>query len=95
VSVEAVSEVAYNSDAMASVRQLRAARVLLGWSQQDVAERAGIALNTLNNIERGVVDPRKSTWDRVVQVFTDAGIEFIPAGSASLTGGEGVRMRQG
>jgi hypothetical protein len=23
------------------------------------------------------VDPKKSTWDKVVKVFTDAGIEFI------------------
>jgi predicted transcriptional regulator len=75
-----------------SIKQLRAARSLLGWSQQDVADRSGVTLNTINSIERATVDPRKSTWDRIVRTYLDAGIVFIDAGSASLDGGEGVRL---
>jgi transcriptional regulator with XRE-family HTH domain len=33
--------------------QSRAARGWLGWSQQDLAERAGIAKNTVYGFERG------------------------------------------
>jgi transcriptional regulator with XRE-family HTH domain len=33
--------------------QCRAARGWLGWSQQDLAERAGIAKNTVYGFERG------------------------------------------
>ncbi len=45
---------------MVKVRQLRAAGVLLGWSQQDVADRPKVALNTINNLETSAVDPKKS-----------------------------------
>jgi predicted transcriptional regulator len=62
---------------MVTTRQLRAARALLGWSQQDGVDRTGIGLNTINDIERGARDPRKSTWDKIVQTFRDAGVEFI------------------
>jgi predicted transcriptional regulator len=79
---------------MVTTRQMRAARALLGWSQQDVVDRTGIGLNTINDIERGVRDPRKSTWDKIVQTFRDAGVEFVGDGQASLTGGEGVRLRK-
>jgi transcriptional regulator with XRE-family HTH domain len=83
----------YPSD-MVTTRQMRAARALLGWSQQDISDRTGLGVNTINDIERGARDPRKSTWDKIVLAFSDAGIEFIGDGQASLTGGEGVRMKE-
>jgi predicted transcriptional regulator len=79
---------------MVTARQLSAARVLLERSQQDAADWAGIALNTLNTIERGTSDPRKSTWDMIVQAFTDPGIASLPPSSASLQRDEGVRLRR-
>jgi transcriptional regulator with XRE-family HTH domain len=50
---------------MISIKQLRAARNLLGWSHQDVADRSGVTLNTINNVERAAVDPRKSSRHRI------------------------------
>jgi transcriptional regulator with XRE-family HTH domain len=50
---------------MIPIKQLRAARNLLGWSHQDVADRSGVTLNTINNVERATVDPRKSSRHRI------------------------------
>lgn len=36
---------------MISARQIRAARALLGWSQQDLADRAIISVNALRRLE--------------------------------------------
>jgi predicted transcriptional regulator len=93
VSVVPITRVQYPAE-MVTTRQLRAARALLGWSQQDVVDRTGIGLNTINDIERGARDPRKSTWDKIVQTLRDAGVEFIGDGQASLAGGEGVRLKK-
>jgi transcriptional regulator with XRE-family HTH domain len=73
---------------MITPRQIRAARALLDWSQQQLADKAIISLNALARLERGVVDPRMSTLDAVERALIRAGIEFIPAGDK----GEGVRL---
>ena len=73
---------------MISARQIRAARALLGWSQQQLADRAIISLNALTRLERGRVDSRVSTVDAVERTLSRAGIEFLPAD----TKGEGVRL---
>ena len=38
---------------MATVEQLRAARALLGWSQTELASRAGLSLPTVKRVEGG------------------------------------------
>ena len=43
-----------------SVEQLRAARGLLGWSQSDLAARAGLSLPTVKRLEGGF-GPRVQT----------------------------------
>jgi len=73
---------------MITARQIRAARALLGWSQQALADRAIISLNALNRLERGEVDPRMSTVMAVHKALTSAGVEFLAAGEK----GEGVRL---
>jgi transcriptional regulator with XRE-family HTH domain len=56
-------------------RQIRAARAMLEVKQRDLAAAAGISLATLNNIERGVADPRSSTLAAIERTLKDAGIE--------------------
>jgi predicted transcriptional regulator len=73
---------------MVTPRQIRAARALLGWSQQQLADAAIISLNALIRLERGQVDSRLSTLAAVTRALTKAGVEFIPAGDR----GEGVRL---
>jgi transcriptional regulator with XRE-family HTH domain len=70
---------------MMSFQQMRAARALLGWKQSDLARLSGFSLAALNNIERGVANPRFSTMEVIQQTFEKSGIEFTPD--------DGLRMR--
>lgn len=74
---------------MITARQIRAARALLGWSQQDLADKAIVSLNAITRLERGEVDPRMSTVTAVQKAITKAGVELITADDRK---GEGVRM---
>lgn len=73
---------------MITSRQIRAARALLNWSQQQLADKAIVSVNALARLERGEVDPRMSTLMAVYKALTDAGVEFLPANQK----GEGVRL---
>ncbi len=59
-----------------SPSQIRAARALIGAKQSDLARAAGVSLATLNNIERGVGDPRSSTLERIETALVGAGVAF-------------------
>lgn len=74
---------------MITARQIKAARALLGWSQQDLADRAIISLNALTRLERSQVDSRLSTLQAVETALIRGGVEFI----APNEKGEGVRLR--
>jgi transcriptional regulator with XRE-family HTH domain len=74
-----------------TVEQLRAARGLLGWSQSELAARAGLSLPTIKRLEGGF-GPRVSdeVRDKVQRAIESAGIEFIDENG----GGLGVRLRK-
>jgi transcriptional regulator with XRE-family HTH domain len=70
---------------MISIRQLRAARALLGWKQSDLAAKSGLSLTALNNIERETVSPRLTTMTIIQDAFEREGIQF--------TDDDGLKMR--
>jgi transcriptional regulator with XRE-family HTH domain len=76
---------------LVSIEQLRAARGLLGWSQSELASRAGLSLPTVKRLEGGF-GPRVSDEVRVRlrEAIEAAGIEFIEENG----GGAGVRFRK-
>ena len=74
---------------MLSSRQIRAARALLGWSQQTLADKAILSLNAVKRLEVGKSDPKVSTILAVRNALEAAGVEFIAATSNK---GEGVRL---
>lgn len=74
---------------MITPRQIRAARALLGWSQQQLADKAIVSLNALARLEKGNVDSRMSTIIAIQKALTKAGIEFLAVDQK----GEGVRLR--
>ena len=74
---------------MITPRQIRAARALLGWSQQQLADKAIISLNAVARLEKGKVDSRLSTLTAIQKALTKAGIEFLAADAK----GEGLRLR--
>jgi len=74
---------------MISARQIRAARALLNWTQQELADRAIVSLNALVRLEGGGVDSRMSTFTSIERALSAGGIEFIASG----TDVEGVRLK--
>ncbi|WP_246848418.1 helix-turn-helix domain-containing protein [Sphingomonas beigongshangi] len=76
---------------MMNVEQCRAARALLNWSAQELAQHAGIGVATVRRFESGsAVAP--TSVESMARCLTIAGIAFIGAGEASAGGGEGVRF---
>jgi len=60
--------------------QIRAARALKNWSQTDLAERTGLAVPTIANIELGKQMPGKSTIEKIIDAFSVSGIHFTKNG---------------
>ena len=77
-------------ESMVTAAQCRAARGLLDWSQQDLADRAGLGIVTIRQIEADITEPRRATLTVLKQAFERAGIEFIDENG----GGPGVRIRK-
>ena len=59
--------------------QIKAARALLGWWQIDLAEKSGVSVPTIKNIEGGK-DMRVSTMDKIHAAFAAAHVEFLEGG---------------
>jgi predicted transcriptional regulator len=74
---------------MVTPREVRAARAFLDLTRQQLADRAGLALNTVIRLEQGIVDSRGSTLIAVRRALEAAGIEFLSTRSDD----EGVRFR--
>lgn len=68
--------------------QVRAGRALLGWSQEDLAREAGVAITTVRDVE---AEKRAETTaaGQVVRALKNGGVEFV---AGSETGGPGVRL---
>jgi len=75
---------------MITSAQCRAARGLLDWTQQELADRAGIGIVTVRQVEAGLIKPRRATLEVIKRAMEAAGIEFIDGNG----GGPGVRLRQ-
>ena len=69
--------------------QCRAARGLLGWSQQKLADAAGVGIVTVYQFETGTSEPRRATLQVIRHAFEAAGVDFIEENG----GGAGVRLR--
>jgi predicted transcriptional regulator len=71
-------------------RQIRAARALLGWTQEELSGKAKVALGTVKRMEgfEGPVDARTDTLRRIVTVLEKGGVDFLNDGQP------GVRLRK-
>jgi len=68
-----------------NARQIRAARALLAWSQEDLASTSDLSIATIRKIEAGHISPRDKTMKSIVSALEEADIEF--------TDSTGVRLR--
>lgn len=75
-----------------SIRQVKAARALLAWSQHDLANASGVSYPTIARLEKadGNLGGRSTTISAIRAALEAAGIEFIPENG----GGAGVRLRK-
>jgi transcriptional regulator with XRE-family HTH domain len=71
--------------------QIRAARALVGWSQSDVANAAGLSIPTVKRAEAdGSIRVSVVAMLAITTALKKAGVEFI----AENGGGPGVRLRK-
>ena len=77
---------------MTTIRQIKAARALLGWSQSDLAQKSGVSEPTVARLESaiGPLGGRAQTGARIVAALETAGVDFIDENG----GGAGVRLRR-
>jgi predicted transcriptional regulator len=73
---------------MANVKQIKAARELLGWSQDTLVEMSGVSISTIKRLEAegGDLGGRPATGEKIVAALEKAGIEFN-------ADGRGVRLK--
>lgn len=81
------------------ISQIKAARTLLDWTQDDLANRAGLSKFSVANLEVARTTPQKATIDKIVKALELAGIEFIEDGvrlkknTVTIIDGDGWYLR--
>ncbi len=77
---------------MTEASQVRAARALIGWSQAELADAAGVSLSVVDRFETGQPDsiPAEAVA-KMRAALESGGVAFIPKNG----GGAGVRLRKG
>jgi transcriptional regulator with XRE-family HTH domain len=75
-----------------SIRQIKAARALLAWSQEELASAAAISIPTIKRLEsqEGLLGGREETVSKIQAALEHAGVQFIEQNG----GGPGVRLRR-
>jgi transcriptional regulator with XRE-family HTH domain len=74
---------------LVSLRQIKAARALLAWSQQHLAEKSGVSYPTIARLEAldGAVGGHPRTEEKIIAALQKAGVEFTNGGQP------GVKLR--
>ncbi|MFN4281587.1 MAG: helix-turn-helix domain-containing protein [Alphaproteobacteria bacterium] len=62
-------------------KQIRAARALLAWSQQDLAKKAGVAASTVADFERGQRTPVPNNAEAMRKALESEGVHFLSGGA--------------
>jgi DNA-binding XRE family transcriptional regulator len=75
-----------------SISQVKAARALLTWSQEELAAAAELSIPTIKRLEAydGALGGRHETGTKIRLALETAGVEFIDENG----GGPGVRLRK-
>lgn len=75
-----------------SIRQVKAARELIGWKQTDLADASGLSIVTVRRLEAqaGELGGRADTAAKIVAALEKAGVIFVEENGE----GPGVRLRK-
>ncbi|KIE04757.1 hypothetical protein NF27_FX00180 [Candidatus Jidaibacter acanthamoeba] len=57
--------------------QIKAARTLLGWTTQDLADFSDLSVSTINNLENDRHSTHKKTMEKVMLTFEKFGVCFV------------------
>ena len=76
--------------------QMRAARVLLGIDQRQLASLSGLSVPTIQRMEasEAVVRGNVDSLVKLIEALDAAGIEIISEGAVSHAQGRGVRLKE-
>ena len=74
-------------------QQCRAARILLDWSEADLAAAAHMEIAAVEGLERDSAFSDREVLERVAAALERAGIAFLEDGASSPSGGPGLRFR--
>lgn len=77
---------------MLTSAQCRAARGLLDWTQDTLAERAGVSRSTVREFEAGRHELHRGTQRQIISALEVAGVLLVAADDAGQ--GPGVRLRK-
>lgn len=69
---------------MITLPQIKAARALLNWTQEKLAQAADVSLPSINNFERGLYSPRPETFAAIVSALEKSGVEFTAQNGVQL-----------
>ena len=67
-----------------TVAHMRAARGLLNWSLDELAEKAGITRATIHNWESGRHSPTAATRDKIRDAFEREGVLLLNGGNPGV-----------
>lgn len=74
--------------------QMKAARIILGLDQRELAVLSELSLPTIQRMEssKGIVKGNIDTLVKLIKTFENAGVELIAENLASIGQGRGVRL---
>jgi ribosome-binding protein aMBF1 (putative translation factor) len=84
LSVDAITKISYLIDM--TPEQSRAARGWLGWSQQELADRASVGISTVRDFEAGRRQPIENNVKAMRRAIEDAGINLVFRADGSAEG---------
>jgi transcriptional regulator with XRE-family HTH domain len=70
--------------------EVKAARVLLGWSQRELAKRAVVSRSVISGFEIRKARPRPATIRHLQNILESAGVIFVEENGE----GPGVRLKK-
>jgi transcriptional regulator with XRE-family HTH domain len=76
---------------MLSPAQLRAARAIVGWSREELADESGMSPQAIREFELGSSDPKMGTVQKWKRALEAAGVAFL---DETESDGPGVRLKK-
>ncbi len=64
--------------------KIRVARAVLGWSQSELASRAGLTQRAVHKLENGDTEPRRMTVRAIEAIWREQGLEFEETGDGGF-----------